>query len=141
MSNIERYGPAELECGLLWETRDGPGGRVSLLDHRGRSTTDPGEVGRLGSCWRGVGLDPVGLRACMLFRHWGAIPRKFVGRMTDSCRSGPRWCWETGTRLCRTLQSGWAAGAHHRWFPRCPELGNMGGGCGLPEGIGGLHRE
>ena len=25
--------------------------------------------------------------------------------------------------------------------PRCPELGNMGGGCGLPEGIGGFHRE
>ena len=25
--------------------------------------------------------------------------------------------------------------------PQCPELGNMGGGCGLPVGIGGLHRE
>ena len=25
--------------------------------------------------------------------------------------------------------------------PRCPELGNMGGGCDLPEGIGGFHRE
>ena len=25
--------------------------------------------------------------------------------------------------------------------PQCPELGKMGGGCGLPEGIGGLHRK
>ena len=67
-----------------------------------RSTTDPGggdrrEAGRLGSCRWGVGFDPVGLRARTLFRHWGAIPRMFVGRITDSCRSGPRWCWETGT--------------------------------------------
>ena len=35
MANIERYGPAELECDLLRETKDGPGGRVSLPDHRG----------------------------------------------------------------------------------------------------------
>ena len=35
MAYIERYGQAELECGLLRETRDGPGGRVSLPDHWG----------------------------------------------------------------------------------------------------------
>ena len=25
--------------------------------------------------------------------------------------------------------------------PQCPELGKMGGGCGLPEGISGFHRK
>ena len=35
MANIRRYGPVELEYGLLWETKDGPGGRVSLPDYRG----------------------------------------------------------------------------------------------------------
>ena len=101
---------------------------------------DRGEASRHGSCRWGVGLDTVGHRACMLFRHWGAIPHKFVDRITDSCRSGPSQCWEAGARLCRTLRSGWA-GAHCRWCPRCPELGSMGGGCGLPEGISGLHKK
>ena len=32
----------ELDRGLLWETRDGPGGRGSLPDHRGPGKTDPG---------------------------------------------------------------------------------------------------
>ena len=32
-------------------------------------------------------------------------------------------------------------GAHSRWSLRCPELRRMGGGCGLPERIGGLHRK
>ena len=35
MANFGQYGPMELACGLLRETGDGPGGRVSLLDHRG----------------------------------------------------------------------------------------------------------
>ena len=35
MANIERYGPVEMECGLIRETRDGPGGRVNLPDHWG----------------------------------------------------------------------------------------------------------
>ena len=99
---------------------------------------DQEEAGWHGSCWWGEGLATAGHRARPLFRHWGAIPLKFVGRITDSCRSGPRRCWEAGTRLCRTLRSGWA-GAHSLWSPQCPELGRMGGGCGLPERIGGLH--
>ena len=55
MANIERYRPAELECGLLRETRDGPGGRVSLPDHRR-------EASRHGSCrwawaWTQLGFE------------------------------------------------------------------------------------
>ena len=101
---------------------------------------DRREVTRHGSCRWGEGSDPAGLRTRRRFCHWGAIPWKFVDRITGSFRAGSQWCWEVGTRLCRLLRSGWA-GAHHRWSPRCPELGDMGGGCGLPEGIGGLHRE
>ena len=35
MTNIGWYGLVELEGGLLRETRDGPGGRVSLPDNWG----------------------------------------------------------------------------------------------------------
>ena len=35
MANIGRHGRTVLDWGLLRETRDGPGGRVSLPDHRG----------------------------------------------------------------------------------------------------------
>ena len=80
MASIGRYGLGELEYGLFRETRDGPGGRVSLPDHRDQGTTDPGgesvflgEVGRRGSCRWGMRMAPVGLRARKLFRHWGAI--------------------------------------------------------------------
>ena len=58
---------------------------------------DQGEAGRHGSCRWVVGLATAGHRACTLFRHWGAIPLKFVGKITDSCRSGPSRCWEAGT--------------------------------------------
>ena len=101
---------------------------------------DQGEADRHGSCRWAMGLDTAGHRARTLFRHWGAIPLKFVGRITDSCWSGPRWCWEAGTRLCRTLQTGWV-GAHSRWPPWPLELGGMRGRCGLPGGIGGLHQK
>ena len=30
MANIGRHGLMEMDDGLLWETKDGPGGRVSL---------------------------------------------------------------------------------------------------------------
>ena len=73
--------------------------------------------GQHGSCQWGVGLDTVGHRARTLFRHWGAIPLKFVGRITDSCRSGPRRCCEAGTRLCWTLRSGWGWGCSHSVVP------------------------
>ena len=84
------------------------------------------EAGRHSSCRRDVGSAVVGHRARTLFRHWGAIPLKFVDRITDSCRSGPSQCWEAGIRLCRTLRSGWV-GAHSQWSPRCPELERMAG--------------
>ena len=43
MANIGRHRLMELEWDILWETRDGPGGRVSLPDHlRDQGTIDPG---------------------------------------------------------------------------------------------------
>ena len=47
-----------------------------------------GEASRHGSCRWSMGLDTVGHRARMLFRHWAAIPHMFVDRITDSCQSG-----------------------------------------------------
>ena len=41
MASTGRYGLVELGRGLLRETRDGPGGRVSLPDHRDQGTTFP----------------------------------------------------------------------------------------------------
>ena len=47
MANIGRHGLMELDWGLLRETRNGPGGRVSLPDHRGSRYDSP----RWGSWW------------------------------------------------------------------------------------------
>ena len=97
-----------------------------------------GEVSRPGNCRWGEGSDLTGLRAHRLFRHWGAIPRKIVDRISGSCQTAPKWCWEVGTQWCRSLRLRWAE-THRRWSPRCLELGDMGGGCGLPEGLGRFH--
>ena len=112
-----------------------------------QGTTDPG--GGVGGSRRGQpawqlpvghGLGIGWASNTQAFLPLGSHSTEFVDRMTGSCRAGPKWFWEVGTLLCRSLRSGWIR-AHHRWSPRCPELGNMGGGCGLPEGIGGFHRE
>ena len=96
MASTGRYGLVELACGLLRETRDGPGGRVSLPDHRDQGTTDPaeksvflrlGETNRRGSCRWSMSMAPVGLQACKLFRHWRAIPQKYTDGITKGCRS------------------------------------------------------
>ena len=85
-----------------WSGREGQPPRSSgtkvQLTPAGESV-DRGEVSRHGSCRWGVGLDPAGLQAHRLFRHWGAIPLKLVDRITE-----PKWCWEVGTRLCRSLR-------------------------------------
>ena len=63
----------ELECGLLRETRDGPGGRVSLPDHRGSRYNGP----RRGSWWieeRSAGMAVAGgvwARTRLGFEHTG----------------------------------------------------------------------
>ena len=97
-----------------------------------------GGANRHGSCQWDMSMAPVGLQARKLFHHWGAIPQEYTDGITEACRSWLSRCWDRGTRLCRTLRSGWA-GAHRRWSPQCSELGNMGGGCGLPDGIVGLR--
>ena len=90
-----------------------------------QGTTDPaeesvflrlGEASRHGTCWWGMSMAPVGLQAHKLFRHWGAIPQKYMDGITEGCRSWLNQCWDEGIRLCRTLRSGWT-GAHHRWSP------------------------
>ena len=89
-----------------WSGREGqpPGSlRTKVRLTQAGEMVDQGEAGRHGSCWWDVGSATVGHRARTLFRHWGAIPLKFVDRITDSCRSGPSRCWEAGIRLCRTL--------------------------------------
>ena len=43
-------------------------------------------------------------------------------------------------RRDQVVLSDWdGVGAHHRWPLQCPELGDLGGGCGLPDGIVGLR--
>ena len=75
-----------------WSGREGQppvslGTKVQLTT--AGEVVDRREASRHGSCWWGVVLDPAGRRARRLFRHWGAIPRKLVDRITESCRSWP----------------------------------------------------
>ena len=82
-----------------WSGREGqpPGssGTKIRLTPAGDSV-DQGEASRHGICRWGVGLDLIGLRARTLFCHWGAIPHKYMGRITESCQSWPSRCWEEG---------------------------------------------
>ena len=102
-----------------WSGREGqpPGssGTRERLTPAGESVF-LGEVSRRGSCRWGMSMAPVGLRAHKLFHLWGAIPQKYMGRITENCQSVLGRCWEEGIRLCRTLQSGWV-GAQRRWSP------------------------
>ena len=94
-----------------------------------------GDVSRLGSCQWGAGSDLTGPQTHKLFRHWGAIPRRIVDRMNASYWTTLKGCWEVGTQWCRSLWLRWTE-ALCRWSPKCPELGDIGGGCGLLEGLG-----
>ena len=99
-------------------------------DHRGPGNGGGSMLPRLaganrhGSCWWGMSMAPVGLQACKFFHHWGAIPQEYADGITEGCRSWLSRCWDGGIRLCRTLRLGWA-GAHRRWSPQCPELGDL----------------
>ena len=66
-----------------------------------------GDASRLGSCRWGAGSDLTGLRVHRLFRHWGAIPRRIVDGMNESCWTALKGCWEVGTQWCRSLRLGW----------------------------------
>ena len=118
-----------------WSGREGqpPGSSVS----KERLTLAEGGVlprsqgaNRYGGHQWDMCMVPVGLRARKLFHHWGAIrqcfPQGYTNGITEGCRP-----WLS--------RSGWA-GARHRWSPPCPELGDLGGGCGLQGGIAGLRR-
>ena len=111
MASTRRYGLVELESGRLREARYGPGGRVSLWDQQLTPAGESvflGEASRHGSCRWGVSMAPAGLRARKLFCHWGATLHKYMGRITERCRSWPGRCWEEGIRLCRTPDwDGW----------------------------------
>ena len=77
-----------------WEGQPhGSSGNRERLTPAGESVF-MGEASRRGSCRWGMTMAPVGLRACKLFRHWGAIPHKYMGRITEKCRSWPSRCWE-----------------------------------------------
>ena len=87
MANIEQYGPVELECGLLRETMDGPGGRVSLPDHRDQGMTDPGggdgEPRRGQPAWRlpvGRGLGPSWASSTHALPPLGSHPMEVRGQ-------------------------------------------------------------
>ena len=111
-----------------------------------QGSTDPG--GGVGSSRRrphswqllvGCGLGSHWALEGSLGRHWEASPRRIVDGMTDNCWTALNGCWEVGIDWCRSLQLRWME-ALGRWFPRCPELGKIGGGCSLPEGFGRVLR-
>ena len=126
-----------------WSGREGQpprssGTRERLTPVEGSVLPRSAGANRHGSCWWGMSMAPVGLQARKLFHHWGAIPQGYMDGITEGCRSWLSRCWDGGIRLCRIPAIG-MGGAHRRWSPQCPELGDLGGGCGLPDGIVGLR--
>ena len=146
MASTGQYGLVGPWRGLRRQTRDGPSGRVILPDHQWprndwrwrRGVCFPGHQEPTDMC-----MVPVGLRARKLFHHWEAsrqcFPQGYTNGIIEGCRPWLSRCWDRGIGLFRTLRSG-CAGARHRWSPQCPELGDLGGGCGLQGGIAGLRR-
>ena len=87
---------------------------------------DRREASQHGSCQWGMGLDPVGLRA-RTFSAIGEPPHGGgAGKQEYDCAG-------LSDRDGRELIIGGPPGLQ--------SSENMGGGCGLPEGIGGLHRK
>ena len=123
-----------------WEGQPpGPSGIEVLL-------TPAGELGVredanwFGSCQWGVSSDLTGLKMSRLYRHWGATPPRIVDGMNDSCWTTLKKCWEVGTKWCRSLLWRWAE-VLCQWLPRCLELVNIGGGCGLLGRVGRYRRK
>ena len=98
-----------------------------------------GDASRLGSCRWSVGSDLTGLRVNRLFHHWGATLQRIVDGMSEICGTALKGCCEVGTQWCRSLRLRWVE-VLCRWFPGYPELGDMGGGCGLLEGVGRFRK-
>ena len=87
------------------------------------------DVRPFGSCRWGAGWDLTGPQTPRLFRHWEASPRRIVDGMIESVCTALKGCWEVGADWFRSLQSRWME-APGWWFPRGPELEEVGGGCG-----------
>ena len=98
---------------------------------------------RYGGHRRGMRMVPVGLQARKLFHHWAAIhqcfPQGYTNGITEGYRPWLSRCWDRGIGLFRTLSD--RDGRELAIIgppPQCPELGDLGGGCGLQGGIAGL---
>ena len=131
-----------------WSGRKGqpPGSSVTkerLTPAEGSVLPQSPGANRYGVHRWGMCMVPVGFRARKLFHHWGAIrqcfPQGYTNGITEVCRPWLIRCWDRGIGLFRTLRSGWM-GARHRLSSQCPELGDLGWGCGLHGGIAGLRR-
>ena len=112
-----------------------------------QGTTDPGGgVGgsrRGQSAWQlpvGRGLGPYWASNKQAFPPLGSHPTEARGQDNRKLPGLTKVVLGSGKPIVPISPIG-MNGGHHRWYPRCPELGNMGGGCSLPEGIGGLHRK
>ena len=111
-----------------------------VTDHGSGMWSATGNEGWSGGGGGGGEGQPPGSSGTKVQLTLGSHPMEACVQDNGSCRARPKWCWEVGTLLCRYLRSGWI-GAHNRWSPMCPELGNIGGGCGMSQGIGGFHGE
>ena len=125
---------------LLQETRDGPGGEGQ---HPGSSKPKV----RLTL----VGESAVRGEACAIASWAWAWNRLGFEHASFSATGEPArrntWTGPVGARRkesdCAGLSNrdGRGSSSVAPPPPHCPEFGKMGGGCGLPEGIGGLHRK
>ena len=93
---------------------------------------------RLGRGRWGVSADLTGLQMNRLFCHWGATLQRIADDMNVHCWMALTKCWEVGHQGCRSLLWRWVE-VLCQWLPRCLELVNMGGGCGLLERVGRYH--
>ena len=147
MDNIERYRPAGLECGLLRErgmVRAG-GSASRIIGDQGTTDTGGGDGGsRKGQpAWRlpvGRGLGHSWASSNHAFPPLGSHPTEVCGQDNRQLPVRVKVVLESRSLIVPDSAIGLGRGSSSE-VPRCQDLGNMGGGCGLPEGIGGLHRK
>ena len=107
MTNIGPLGWRVLDQSPLRETRDGPGGRVSLPDHRLTPVGElgvPGDVRFRGSRRWGEGWALTGPRTPRIFRRWEVRVRQFGEMVIKKFWTALKGWWQVGTK----------------WFPISP---------------------